>query len=89
MYCYLPITFADIFDSDVLTYQQGELVSISVLSGMEGLAPQLQAHVTMGMNTGLIESQLQQVFSLIETHTGKKQAEIAKSVLLKLSSKKP
>jgi alkylhydroperoxidase/carboxymuconolactone decarboxylase family protein YurZ len=80
--------FADIFDNDVLTYQQRELATISVLSAMEGVAPQLQAHLTMGMNTGLTESQLKQVFSLIETHIGKKQAEIAKNVLLKVSANK-
>src|SRR4051812_40024303 len=80
--------FADIFDSDVLTYQQRELATISALSAMEGVAPQLQAHVTMGMNTGLTEMQLQQVFSLIGTHIGKKQAEIAKNVLLKIKENK-
>jgi 4-carboxymuconolactone decarboxylase len=76
--------FADIFDSDVLTYQQRELVTFSALSAMEGVAPQLQAHLTMGMNTGLTESQLRQVFSLIETHIGTQQTEIAKSVLSKV-----
>jgi 4-carboxymuconolactone decarboxylase len=81
--------FADIFDSDVLTYQQRELATIAALSAMEGVAPQLQSHLTMGMNTGLTESQLKQVFSLIETHIGKKPAEIAKNVLLKIVGKKP
>lgn len=80
--------FADIFDSDVLTYQQRELATISVLSAMEGVAPQLQAHITMGLNTGLTESQLQQVFSLIETHIGKKQADTAKSVLSNMTANK-
>jgi 4-carboxymuconolactone decarboxylase len=78
--------FADIFDSDVLSYQQRELATISALAAMEGVAPQLRAHLAMGMNTGLTESQLQQVFSLIETHIGKQQAEIAKNVLLKIAA---
>jgi alkylhydroperoxidase/carboxymuconolactone decarboxylase family protein YurZ len=81
--------FADIFDSDVLTYQQRELATIAALAAMQNVAPQLQAHLAMGMNTGLTESQLKQVFSLIETHIGKKQAEIAKNVLLKMADKKP
>jgi 4-carboxymuconolactone decarboxylase len=76
--------FADIFDSDVLNYQQRELATIAALSAMQGVEPQLQSHLTMGMNTGLTESQLKQVFSLIETHIGKKQAELAKSVLTKI-----
>ena len=79
--------FADIFDSDVLTYQQRELATISALSAMEGVAPQLQAHLTMGMNTGLTESELKGAFSLIEKHIGKQQAEVAKSVLSKIVAK--
>jgi 4-carboxymuconolactone decarboxylase len=76
--------FADIFDSDVLTYQQRELVTIAALAAMEGVAPQLQSHLTMGMNTGLTKAQLNQAFSLIETYIGKQQAEIARTVLLKM-----
>ena len=76
--------FADIFDNDVLTYQQRELATISALSAMEGVARQLQAHLTMGMNTGLTESGLKEIFLLIEKHIGKQQAEIAKSELSKI-----
>ena len=79
--------FADIFSRDILTYQQRELATISVLSAMEGVAPQLQFHLGVGMNIGLTESQLNQVFSIIETHIGKQQAEIAKNVLLKMTDK--
>src|SRR3954463_4914184 len=80
--------FADIFDNNILTYQQRELATISALSAMQGVAPQLQAHLTMGMNTGITESELRQVFSLIEKHIGKQQAEIARNVLLKMADKK-
>jgi 4-carboxymuconolactone decarboxylase len=79
--------FADIFDSDVLTYQQRELATIAALSAMEGVAPQLQSHLTMGMNTGLTKGQLKHVFSLIETHIGNKQAEIGKALLAKMVDK--
>jgi 4-carboxymuconolactone decarboxylase len=79
--------FADLFDSDVLTHQQRELATIAALSAMEGVAPQLQAHLTMGINTGLTESQLKQVFSVIETHIGTKQAEVANKVLSKTVNK--
>jgi alkylhydroperoxidase/carboxymuconolactone decarboxylase family protein YurZ len=77
--------FADIFDSDVLNYQQRELATIAALSAMQGVEPQLQSHLKMGKNTGLTESQLKQVFSVIETHIGKKQAEVANKVLSKMS----
>ena len=70
--------FADIFDNDVLTFQQRELATISALSAMEGVEPQLQAHLTMGMNTGLTQTELMQVFSMIEKHIGKQQADSSK-----------
>jgi alkylhydroperoxidase/carboxymuconolactone decarboxylase family protein YurZ len=77
--------FADIFDSDVLNYQQRELATIAALSAMQGVEPQLQSHLAMGKNTGLTASQLKQVFSVIETHIGKKQAEVANKVLSKMT----
>jgi 4-carboxymuconolactone decarboxylase len=79
--------FADIFDSDVLTHQQRELVTIAALASMEGVASQLQSHISMGMNTGLTESQLKQVFLLVGTQIGKQQEEIANNVLLKMANK--
>lgn len=80
--------FADIFDSDVLNYQQRELATIAALSAMQGVEPQLQSHLAMGKNTGLTESQLKQVFSVIETHIGTKQAEVANKVLSKMTAGK-
>src|SRR5215203_5653981 len=43
--------FADIFDSDVLTYQERELATISALAAMTGVVPQLESHISIGMNT--------------------------------------
>ncbi len=76
--------FADIFSRDVLTYQQRELATISVLSAMEGVAPQLQFHLNVGLNIGITESQLHQLFSIIQTQIGEKQADVAKNELLKI-----
>ena len=81
--------FADIFSRDVLTHQQRELATISVLSALEGVAPQLQFHLAVGLNIGLTESQLKQVFAIIEIQIGKQQAEMAKNVLSKITNKKP
>lgn len=76
--------FADIFASDVLTFQQRELVTIAALASMDGVAPQLQAHIGMGMNTGITKNQLTEIFDLIEKHIGKNQADIAREVLAKI-----
>jgi alkylhydroperoxidase/carboxymuconolactone decarboxylase family protein YurZ len=75
--------FADIFNTDVLSYQQRELVTISALASMPGVEPQLQAHISMGINTGITKMQLMEVFSLIEVSINKTQADTARSVLSK------
>ena len=76
--------FADIFNRDVLTHQQRELATISVLSTLEGLSSQLEFHLSVGLNIGFTESQLKDLFSVIETHIGKQQADIANGVLSKI-----
>ncbi|WP_281233851.1 carboxymuconolactone decarboxylase family protein [Flavobacterium gelatinilyticum] len=76
--------FADIFNRDVLTFEQRELTTIAALASMSGVAPQLQAHMGMGMNTGITETQLLQALDLIEKHIGKQQADTAKEVLTKV-----
>src|SRR2546421_1887249 len=80
--------FADIFDSDVLNYQQRELATISALATMPGVEPQLAVHLSMGMNTGLTESGLRQAFDLIEENVSREQAEIARKSLAKIVAAK-
>ena len=57
--------FADIFDRDVLTYQQRELATISALTAMSGVTPMLNSHKNMGRNTGLAGNQLQEINTLV------------------------
>lgn len=57
--------FADIFERDVLTYFERELVTISALSAMQGVEPMLQSHKNMGRNVGITESQLEHVAAII------------------------
>jgi alkylhydroperoxidase/carboxymuconolactone decarboxylase family protein YurZ len=73
--------FADIFASDVLTYRQRELVTITALSSMPGTESQLRAHIFMGMNVGVTENQLDDLFSIIEKTVGKDEADIGRNIL--------
>jgi 4-carboxymuconolactone decarboxylase len=66
--------FADVFASDVLTYQQRELVTISALAAMPGIESQLQSHVKIGMNTGITETHLEEIAKLIEKNVSRTQA---------------
>ena len=77
--------FADIFDSDVLTYQQRELATVSALAAMSGVASQLQAHIGIAMNTGLTQSQLLDSFTIIDQTISKEQGDLARSVLKKVT----
>lgn len=57
--------FADIFDSDLLTYRQRELATIAVLASMQGVEPQLQAHFGIGTNVGISSSQMNELLALV------------------------
>jgi 4-carboxymuconolactone decarboxylase len=80
--------FADIFGRGILTYQQRELATITVLATLPGLGSQLQSHIGMGMNTGLNEAQLREVFTILEKNIGKTQADAANTVLSQTLSAK-
>jgi quercetin dioxygenase-like cupin family protein/alkylhydroperoxidase/carboxymuconolactone decarboxylase family protein YurZ len=58
--------FADIFERDVLSFQDRELATISALSAIDGASSQLQAHRFMGLNTGLTQTQLDEVTIIVE-----------------------
>src|SRR5699024_4320910 len=73
--------FADLFERDVLTYAQRELVVISILSSLDGVEPMLGSHFNLSLNVGLTPSQLQQFVGVIETTLGEEKGEIAQSVL--------
>jgi 4-carboxymuconolactone decarboxylase len=66
--------FADVFASNVLSFRQRELITIAALTSMPGVESQLQAHLKMGMNTGITEVQLGKVAELVAKDVSKKQA---------------
>jgi alkylhydroperoxidase/carboxymuconolactone decarboxylase family protein YurZ len=73
--------FADLFERDVLTYAQRELVVISILSSLDGVEPMLGSHLNLSLNVGLTPGQLQHFVEIIETTLGDEKGEIAQSVL--------
>jgi 4-carboxymuconolactone decarboxylase len=73
--------FADIFERDVLTYAQRELVTISVLSTIGNVEPMLQGHLSISLSVGLTPEQLKEFVSIIKSTAGKKEAEAARAVL--------
>lgn len=73
--------FADIFERDVLNYQQRELVTISVIATIGNAEPMLKSHLTICLNVGLKPQQLQQFVGEIKSTIGKKEAKSAQKVL--------
>lgn len=73
--------FADIFERDVLTYAQRELVTVSVLSSISGAEPMLRSHLLICLNVGLSPWQLYQFVGIIRSTVGEKEADDALSVL--------
>lgn len=73
--------FADIFERDVLTYSERELVTVSVLSSIGGVNPMLRSHLNICLNVGLTPEQLQQFANIIKPTAGKKEAKEAQKIL--------
>jgi 4-carboxymuconolactone decarboxylase len=73
--------FADIFERDVLTYKQRELVTISVISAIGDAEPMLKSHLVISLNVGLTPEQLKEFISVIEPIIGEKKTKAAKQVL--------
>jgi alkylhydroperoxidase/carboxymuconolactone decarboxylase family protein YurZ len=73
--------FADIFDRDVLTYAERELVTVSVLSSIGGVEPMLRSHLAICLNLGYTPEQLNDFTGIIKTTIGKKEAKNAQAVL--------
>ena len=73
--------FADIFERDVLSYSERELVTISVISTIGRAEPMLRSHLNICLNVGLSPLQLQEFVEIIQSTIGEKEGESARVVL--------
>ncbi|MDP3915578.1 MAG: carboxymuconolactone decarboxylase family protein [Bacteroidota bacterium] len=73
--------FADIFERDVLTYVERELVTISVISAIGGAEPMLRSHLNICLNLGLTPTQLNEFTGIIKSTLGEKEEKEAQKVL--------
>ncbi|WP_102981038.1 carboxymuconolactone decarboxylase family protein [Chryseobacterium scophthalmum] len=74
--------FADIFERDVLTYAQRELVTISVIAAIGDADPMLRSHLGISLNVGWSPEQLNEFITII-TPTISKEKSTAASMVLK------
>jgi len=73
--------FSDIFERDVLTYAERELVTISVISSIGGAEPMLRSHLSICLNVGLTPGQLNEFVEIIKSKVGDEEAKNAQAVL--------
>ncbi|HOY66423.1 MAG TPA: carboxymuconolactone decarboxylase family protein [Candidatus Ozemobacteraceae bacterium] len=73
--------FGDIFQRDILSWQDRELATLAALASIEGVDPQLQAHISIGIHNGLTPDHLGEFILILREKTGPKVAERAGVVL--------
>ncbi|TDT45355.1 alkylhydroperoxidase/carboxymuconolactone decarboxylase family protein YurZ [Maribacter spongiicola] len=73
--------FADIFERDVLTYKQRELVTISVIASLGSLEPMLRSHLNLSLNVGWQAEQLKEFTETLVITTTEDNVFATKTVL--------
>ncbi|WP_372776409.1 carboxymuconolactone decarboxylase family protein [Mangrovibacterium sp.] len=73
--------FADLFQRDVLTFAERELVTISVIAAIGKAEPMLRAHFGICLNVGYTPEQLNEFVVALKSSAGKREAKAAQSVL--------
>lgn len=73
--------FADIFERDVLSYAERELVTISVISAIGNAESMLRSHLKICLNVDLTPDQLHQFIGIIKKTIGEEEAKAAEQVL--------
>ena len=66
--------FGDIFARNNLTHAERELVTVSALSGLQGVEPQLQSHVSGARNMGLKDDEIRSIPATLAARVGEVEA---------------
>ena len=73
--------FADIFERDVLSYQDREITTISALLNLGGVDRMLRGHMGIALNIGISEAQLTDLLNVTERQIGKNEANVGREIL--------
>ena len=73
--------FADIFNRDLLTYQERELATVGVLSNLPGANAQLRSHTGHAMTQGTSPAQMRHLYTVLGRWLGKERGDNALAVL--------
>lgn len=67
--------FADIFERDVLTYNERELATVSILAAIGGVEPMARSHMGICLNLGITPAQLHQLLDIVSRNIGPGEAD--------------
>ena len=73
--------FGDIFGQDILDYRIRELVTVAALASMDGVNPQLQAHIGISKNVGVTDDELNGTIEVLKDKLGFEKANNIKQFL--------
>lgn len=73
--------FADLFGRDILSYTDREIATISALINLGGVDPMIKSHINIALNLGMTEAQINHLFVIIESNTGKQEADNGRKIL--------
>ena len=76
--------FADIFERDILTFKERELVTISTLASIGSVEPMLKSHLKICLNLGYDPSQLQHFINILKSNLDTEKAISAQTVLVEV-----
>lgn len=79
--------FADIFDRDILSWQDRELATVSIIAGVGGVEPMAAGHMAICLHQGLTPDQLTALLNIVETNLGPEYSTPLRPVVENLKNK--
>lgn len=73
--------FTDVFGRDILSYTDREVATITALVNLGGVEPMMMGHMGIALHLGMTEAQLLHLLAIVETKTGKSEADKGRKVL--------
>ena len=73
--------FADIFERDLLTYQERELATVSFIAGVGNVEPMAFGHMSICLHIGITRLQLSALLDIVENNLGSSASNPLRKVL--------
>lgn len=73
--------FGDIFARDILSHAEREIVTIGALASMQGVEPQLKAHISGARNMGVSDAEIHEIPDVLAAKVGDAEAYRAKKAI--------